>query len=224
MAMFQGMLPNSPDNHPYLNRFVRQLTGVVGVGGTEVVKNCLLPVQSDVSLLEGYKQQGYKIIGAGAMNWFQQEPLRKDFDEFLFTGTNARKQIEFIHEKLPTDQPFFAFINFGETHAPFSYEGKPEPCPVDVRARLINWPPRQKFGSKVGRKSQAFEHQMEAAEYLDKQLPVLFSKLPKDTVVIVCGDHGEAFGEDGYWGHGHNHRSVLEVPLTIFRLDGASLN
>ena len=36
---------------------------------------------------------------------------------------------------------------------------------------------------------------------------------------MACGDHGECFGEDGYWGHGINHPKVFEVPLGIFRLD-----
>ena len=32
---------------------------------------------------------------------------------------------------------------------------------------------------------------------------------------------GEAFGEDGFWGHAVNHPTVHEVPIAIFRLDGA---
>ena len=31
--------------------------------------------------------------------------------------------------------------------------------------------------------------------------------------VVVCGDHGDAWGEDGLWEHGISHPKVLEVPL-----------
>lgn len=83
----------------------------------------------------------------------------------------------------------------------------------------MRWPPSQGAGP-IGRDNPAFAHQVEAAEFLDSRLPRLFSTLPQDTIVILCGDHGDCFGEDGYWGHGFNHPAVLEVPLAIFRLDG----
>jgi hypothetical protein len=85
----------------------------------------------------------------------------------------------------------------------------------------MKWPPIQE--GRVGRDSEAFEHQMRAAEFLDRRLPRLFSRFPKETIVVLCGDHGDCFGEDGYWGHGINHPKVLEVPLAIFQLDGASI-
>jgi arylsulfatase A-like enzyme len=44
--------------------------------------------------------------------------------------------------------------------------------------------------------------------------PRLWDLLPKDTWVIVTADHGELFGEDGYFGHGPIlHDKVLEVPF-----------
>ena len=37
---------------------------------------------------------------------------------------------------------------------------------------------------------------------------------PPNTWVIVTSDHGELFGEDGYFGHGPiAHEKVLEVPF-----------
>jgi len=126
-----------------------------------------------------------------------------------------------VLDNLEPGRPFFAFINFGETHAPFHFEGKSDPCPVDVRARIMKWPPREE--GPVGRQCAAFGHQVQAAEFLDARLPKLLSGLPSNTIVVVCGDHGECFGEDGYWGHGVNHPKVLEVPLCCFRLDGQSL-
>ncbi|MDJ0342846.1 hypothetical protein QMK19_23370 [Streptomyces sp. H10-C2] len=35
----------------------------------------------------------------------------------------------------------------------------------------------------------------------------------KRWLVIICADHGEAFGEDGYHGRGIAHPTVMNVPF-----------
>jgi hypothetical protein len=221
VAFFAGMLPNTDDDVPFYNRFRRQLLALSGVGELQVIKDAAVSVASHWNVVAGLKTAGVVTVGAGAMNWFRQKTLQVGFDHFRFTGTDARAQVDFIIEHVPADEPFFAFINFGETHAPFDFEGKERPCPVDVRARVMHWPPVE--SGPVGRRNEAYAHQRLAAEFLDRHLGRLLSALPADTTVILCADHGECFGEDGYWGHGVNHPCVLKVPLAIFRLDGASL-
>jgi len=151
------------------------------------------------------------------MNWFRQESLIEGFSKFLFTGTDADRQIDFLLDNVNTNMPFFGFINFGETHAPYTYKGKIETCKEDVRARRMRWPPVQQ--GIVGIKNYAFKCQSEAVEFLDSRISRLFNLLPKNTIVILTSDHGDCFGEDGYWGHGINHPKIFEVPLSIFRLD-----
>jgi membrane-anchored protein YejM (alkaline phosphatase superfamily) len=221
MAFFAGILPNTSDDVPYYNRFRRQLIGLTEVGELQVVKDAALLVKSTWNVVEGLQAQGVVTIGAGAMNWFRQESLRVGFDHFRFTGTDARAQVDFILDHAPAVGPFFGFVNFGETHAPFRFEGKTDRCPVDVRARVMRWPPKE--SGPVGRDNAAYDHQRLAAEFLDRELGRLLSALPSTTTVVLCADHGECFGEDGYWGHGVNHPRVLEVPLAIFRLDGRAV-
>ncbi len=56
--------------------------------------------------------------------------------------------------------------------------------------------------------------QIQALEYLDTVFADLFRLLPRNTWVVVTSDHGELFGEEGYFGHGPiNHEKVLEVPF-----------
>ena len=222
-AFFAGMLPNAVEPLPYYNRFVNQLFALGAVGEIHVVdKACAHRVSSDVNLVAGLGAAGYQTVGAGAMNWFKQKALTQWFEKFSYTGTDAAAQIDYLRGEIDPSRPFFGFVNFGETHDPFDFAGKPDHCPIEVQSRLIEWPPVQN-GVPVGRASVAWDHQRRSAEFLDAQLPRLFEGLPGDTVVILCGDHGEAFGEDGYWGHGVNHPSVLTVPLAIFRLDRAPL-
>jgi glucan phosphoethanolaminetransferase (alkaline phosphatase superfamily) len=47
----------------------------------------------------------------------------------------------------------------------------------------------------------------------------LFDTVPKDTYITITADHGELFGEDGYFGHGPvQHKKVLEVPFVEGKL------
>ena len=42
----------------------------------------------------------------------------------------------------------------------------------------------------------------------------LFDLVPKNTYITITSDHGELFGEEGYFGHGPIlHDKVLEVPF-----------
>lgn len=216
-AFFVGILPNSVDHIPYYNRFCKQLVGLAEVGERQVNKDSLKKVESSWNLIQGLRDEGFQTVGTGAMNWFRQESLIAGFERFLFTGRDADRQIDFLLSEIEPTRSFFGFINFGETHAPYEFKGKRDRCPVDVTARRINWPPLEQ--GPTGRANEAFEHQMAAAEFLDRRLLRLFETLPGDTIVVLTADHGECFGEDGYWGHGLNHPKVLEVPLAIFRLD-----
>lgn len=66
-----------------------------------------------------------------------------------------------------------------------------------------------------------------AITWVDRNVGALVAELGKrnllgKTLIVVASDHGEAFLEHGYEGHGHDlHREVLEVPLIVvlpFRL------
>ena len=60
----------------------------------------------------------------------------------------------------------------------------------------------------------ALPEEKPALEYLDGVLASLLERLPANTWLIVTSDHGELFGEDGYFGHGPiAHEKVLEVPF-----------
>lgn len=57
-----------------------------------------------------------------------------------------------------------------------------------------------------------------ALRYVDSALAPLFDAFTArgTTSFIVCADHGTAYGEDGQWGHRHNHPTVTTVPYAAF--------
>ena len=60
---------------------------------------------------------------------------------------------------------------------------------------------------------QLKERQVETVRYLDGVFVELFDRAPKNTWIIVTADHGELFGEAGYFGHGPiMHEKCFEVP------------
>jgi arylsulfatase A-like enzyme len=62
--------------------------------------------------------------------------------------------------------------------------------------------------------SELRARQVAAVRYLDDVIEALFAQLPKPSWVVVTSDHGELFGEDGFFGHGPIlHDKVLEVPF-----------
>jgi membrane-anchored protein YejM (alkaline phosphatase superfamily) len=56
--------------------------------------------------------------------------------------------------------------------------------------------------------------QVRAAQYIDELFTRVFDIVPANTWLIVTSDHGELFGEEGYFGHGPiMHEKVFEVPF-----------
>ena len=54
---------------------------------------------------------------------------------------------------------------------------------------------------------------MDTVRYIDTVFEELFDMVPKNTHIVVTADHGELFGEKGYFGHGPiMHEKCFEVP------------
>jgi hypothetical protein len=171
------------------------------------------------NIIDGFKSQGYLTIGSGAVGWFNPETetaraLIQDFDLFYYPGDtySLARQIEWISQHLhDSSQKVFVFLNIGETHTPYYYQG-------------AAWSPEDNPCIPFGQKNNAQEcrqRQQACLEYVDRQLEPLLKAFGRGTI-FICADHGDCWGEDGLWEHGFCHEKVLEVPL-IFKL-GAKID
>ncbi len=72
-----------------------------------------------------------------------------------------------------------------------------------------------------GAKRESKETQAAALQYADAQLTPLFDafRARGRALCILCSDHGEAFGEDGFEGHRLAHEVVWNVPYAEFLLE-----
>ena len=124
------------------------------------------------------------------------------------------------------DQPSFYLLNVGETHYPYALPGESPECWPRIHGvhGVFRHLDDHVVGGKLRRipaktfnqtKLLELKHrQIDAVKYLDTVIEELFDLLPANTYVTITADHGELFGEDGYFGHGPiQHEKVLEVPF-----------
>jgi hypothetical protein len=167
------------------------------------------------NIVEGFGRLGYETVGTGAVGWFDPAAptarvLTAPFRHYFYPGNpwSLRRQIAFVDDLLDTvpADPVFVFINVGETHVPYFHEDAP-------------WSPDENPCVPFANTNDAAEcrrRQTACLEWVDGQLSGLLARFTGANV-LVCGDHGDAWGEDGVWEHGIHHEKVLEVPL-LFRL------
>jgi Sulfatase len=147
-------------------------------------------------------------------------PLNHGFDSYELMPTHNDMSAMVDRLDFDTRRPTFALLNVGETHYPYAL---PDEDPSE-------WPRvsgvhgvLKRLDEKGGDPDRFFseqqlialrDRQIRAARYIDSVLAALFDRVPARTWVVVTSDHGELFGEAGYFGHGPiNHEKVLEVPF-----------
>jgi arylsulfatase len=165
----------------------------------------------------------------------------RSFDEFreIYREFGQRADADSFREVVPPwltanrGRRFFAYLHYREPHWPYDPEppfntlfGPDAPIPRDLRNEVgffvaVNNRRRETTPDEADHIVRLYDGNL---AFVDQELGFLRRSLEslglwERTVVIVTADHGECFGEDGYWGHGVNHPKVFEVPLSIFRLD-----
>ncbi|MDH3732869.1 MAG: sulfatase, partial [Gemmatimonadota bacterium] len=119
------------------------------------------------------------------------------------------------------DEPFFAFLNFMDAHAP--YLPPPEFAsgfgPERVGPAMADLSEKSDWTEAELRAERAAYDGSIA--YVDAEIGRILDGLRErgildETLVIVTSDHGEQFGEKGLVDHGNSlYRTVLEVPLIL---------
>jgi Sulfatase len=215
-AMFVGFTPGVFNlTEPYVNPKFGRIFKMLNRGTAD--RHMPWVVLNGRNIIEGFKRLGYRTIGAGGVNWFNPETptaqmLLADFDDFFYGGkpVSIRRQVDFLSAKIldvDGQQPVFAFANVAETHVPYHFEGAPWSADTN---------PCVPFGA-ANDAAECGRRQSASLQFVDDQLAPLLDSF-RSANVVVCADHGDAWGEDGLWEHGISHEKVLEVPL-LFRLE-----
>jgi hypothetical protein len=208
-AMFAGFTPGvasvkEPFVNPKFAKVFKLISGKIKAKGNEHIQ------LEGRNIVDGFRKRGYATLGTGAVSWFDKntpagQALTSAFHKFYYPGDYffAREQAEWMMNELSrTKKPVFAFMNIGETHVPYWHCG-------------AGWDPKENPCVPFSDKNDAEicrVRQKSCLEYVD---PWLGPVLEQFRNVVLCGDHGDAWGEDGLWEHGIHHPAVREVPLLM---------
>jgi len=125
-------------------------------------------------------------------------------------------------------KPCFYLLNTGETHYPYALPDEPPdvwPKLSGVHGVFKNLSAKPSNGKlhprpfNTRKLEELRQRQILAVKFIDKSMEELFDLVPKNTYITITSDHGELFGENGYFGHGPiQHPKVLEVPFVEGKL------
>jgi hypothetical protein len=235
MAFFSGYLPNVIE-WPLADYYSRQKFQLWRLSrAKEKPRDTYGFLLEGDTILEGFRNAGYGTVGAGGVRWFLTKTLTGQFDEFHFWGPRdysewfalrnsddfALNHVDELAGAVASHDRWFLFVNCLETHAPYNNGADgidPEVQDVIGRGEPI-WAGRTVHDLATCLSDRDFKllhrAQIRAVEIVDQRLGVLIERLPRPFIVVVCGDHGEAFGEEGRWGHGFPADPVTHVPMVV---------
>jgi Sulfatase len=229
--LLMGLMPHSSPREVFASDYYKrdflkfnERLGVEGLEFRRFVPRLYLPV-----LLQSLGYRTNALVSLPVLN--PLTVLNSGFDRYELMERHNDMRAMLAKMTFPEEQPSFYLLNVGETHYPYALPGEPEekwPRISGVHGVFKHLDDHIVGGKLRGRKEKVFDtaklralrqRQIEAVKYLDGVVEELFDLVPRNTYVTITSDHGELFGEDGYFGHGPiQHQKVFEVPFVEGKL------
>lgn len=223
--LLMGLLPHSSPKRVYASEYYtrdflkfNQRLGSSDIRFSSLVPELYLPAFLKHSL--GYAT--HAMVSLPVLN--PQTILNHGFDTYKLMPAHNDMRAMVGQMKFSEERPSFYLLNVGETHYPYALPSEPPeewPRISGVHGVFKHLDQRVVGGKLAVRRPKMFDQtkldtlrkrQIQAVRYLDTVVEELFDLLPKNTYVTITSDHGELFGEDGYFGHGPiQHDKVFEV-------------
>lgn len=224
--LLTGLLPHTSPPNVYASEYYKEdfynyneRLGAKGIEFAKMVPGLWLPELLRNSL--GYSTHAR--VSLPVLN--PKTGINRSFDSFQLMDSHNDMAAMLPTMTFESDRPSFYMLNVGETHYPYA---KPEedssmwPRISGVNGVFKKMDTVDKNDPKFKEDFQFFdqekldqlrERQIDTVRYLDGVFEKLFDMVPKNTHIIVTADHGELFGEMGYFGHGPiMHEKCFEVP------------
>lgn len=178
-----------------------------------------------LSLPRMLKDHGYHTVARVSMPVLN--PLAgfaRHFDDYRLMDNHNDFAGMLREISFPRDQPMFYFLNLGETHYPYMLKDSQLPKISGVHGVVSGMDELLMRQSDIPDEASTFfpadtmrflhDQQVRCVEYVDSLMAELFVRAPANTWFIVTADHGELFGENGYFGHGPiMDAKCFEVPF-----------
>lgn len=222
--LLMGLLPHDSPSQVYasehykadFNRYGERL-GIPGIEFSSLLPSLWLP-----SFLQGFGFRTQAVVSMPVLN--RHTPVNLGFDSYELMPKH--NDMGAIVDRLSfDDRPSFTLLNVGETHYPYATPDE-DPAEWPRISGLHGVVKRLDTGGDVA--PDFFDadqlevlraRQVRAAAHVDRTLEHLYDVVPPGTWLVVMADHGELFGEAGYFGHGPiAHDKVFEVPFVEGRI------
>ncbi|MCG8612625.1 MAG: STM4013/SEN3800 family hydrolase [Pseudomonadales bacterium] len=204
-ALFAGFFP-TPVTNPQAERlFALAFPGSETTAQTTCVLNA-------PNIIEGLAQTGYATVCIGGVGFFnQQTPLGCVFPN-MFEKAYWSPELGVTHPDSTANQVTLALDIL-------AHRNKTQPLLMFINVSAIHQPNHVYVD---GETVDSIDTHAAALRYVDRQLAPLLEafQMQRPTLVIICSDHGTAYGEDGYKGHRLAHEVVWTVPYAEFILGG----
>lgn len=204
-----------------------------------LLSGSLAEVTDRSTLIDDFRANGYTVVyvsgqdesfgGARFQSGFEQADVafdaRSDRDRRYSTFTTAGslavpfsvvegRVAESLERHVPADRPLFLYVNFHDTHFPYSHDGIADAI---SNVRL----PRNRI--VPSERQRLWATYVNTAANVDRAVGDVLAKVRTargaEPAVIVTADHGESLFDDGYLGHGHALNDVqTRVPLIVANL------
>jgi hypothetical protein len=225
--LLSGLLPHTNPRRVFASEYYKrdflkysERLGIEGIGFKSLVPHLYFPVFLKESL--GYRT--HAMVSLPVLN--PHTILNNGFDTFRLMERHNDMRAMLPEMRFAEDKPSFYLLNVGETHYPYALPGEPpEEWPrIHGVHGVFKHLDDEIVGGKLKPGGERFfnmaklrmlrHRQIEAVRHLDRVVEELFDLVPKNSYITITSDHGELFGESGFFGHGPiMHRKVFEVPF-----------
>jgi hypothetical protein len=224
--LLMGLMPHTSPRLVYASEYYKRdllrfndRLGSEGLEFRSFIPRLNLPV-----LLQKLGYETHAMVSLPVLN--PTTAINTGFDSFTLMEKHNDMRAMLRRMKFNEEKPSFYLLNVGETHYPYALPN--EPADAWPRISGVHGVFKHLDDLVVGGKlrrggNRMFDQdkletlrrrQIGAVRYLDDVVEELFDLVPKDTYITITSDHGELFGEDGFFGHGPvQHEKVMEVPF-----------
>jgi hypothetical protein len=230
--LLSGLMPHSNPQKVFASEYYKtdflkysERLGVDGVSFRSLIPQLYFPSFLKESL--GYRT--HAMVSLPVIN--PRTILNHGFDTFRLMDRHNDMRAMLPEMRFDEGRPSFYLLNVGETHYPYALPDEPSdqwPRISGVHG-VFKHLDDQVVGGKLkagadrffnrGKMKELRERQIAAVRYLDRVVEDLFDLVPRNTYITITSDHGELFGEGGFFGHGPIvHKKVFEVPFVEGKL------
>jgi hypothetical protein len=224
--LLMGLMPHTSPRHTFASDYYQRdfLKFNQRLGSADLSFKSFLPRLYLPVLLQKLGYKTHAMVSMPVLN--PATILNAGFDSYKLMDRHNDMRAMLGKMKFSGAHASFYLLNVGETHYPYALPDEPQEEWPKISGVHGVFKHLDDFivGGKLRKSRQpAFQQatldtlrqrQIDAVKYLDVVMEELFDLVPKNTFITLTADHGELFGEDGYFGHGPiQHPLVFQVPF-----------